>query len=146
MKIQTKYHGEVEISEQEIWEFPNGIPGFLDEKQFVILNFPENDVFYILQSITNPSLGFVITNPFAFFKDYDFKIDESSIDQLELESEADVLVQVILTVQDPFESTTANLQAPLIMNIRNRKAKQLILTETSYKTKHAIMPAKVQKG
>ena len=146
MKIQTKYHGEVEISEQEIWEFSNGIPGFLDEKQFTILQFPDNDVFFILQSIKNQSLGFVITNPFTFFKEYDFKIDDGSVEQLDLESESDVLVYVILTVQEPFESTTANLQAPLIMNIKNKTAKQLILTETSYQTKHIIMPAQLKKG
>ncbi|MDQ0214953.1 flagellar assembly factor FliW [Oikeobacillus pervagus] len=142
MKIQTKYHGKVEITEQDIWTFENGIPGFQDEKQFTILQFPDNDVFFILQSIQTATLGFVITNPFQFFKEYDIKIDDNTIEQLQIEKETDVLVYTILTVQDPFANTTANLQAPLIMNKNNQKAKQLILTDSQYKTRHKIL----QKG
>ncbi|MDE3840145.1 flagellar assembly protein FliW [Bacillus methanolicus] len=146
MKIETKYHGEVEISEQDIWTFEKGIPGFPDEKKFVVLPLPENDIYAILQSVQSPYLGFVIVNPFVFFKDYSFEIDDTTIEQLKIEKETDVLVYSILTVQDPFEKTTANLQAPLIMNIKNMQAKQIILNDGQYTTKHLILPAKAVKG
>ncbi|WNS75087.1 flagellar assembly protein FliW [Bacillus sp. DTU_2020_1000418_1_SI_GHA_SEK_038] len=146
MNIDTKYHDVIEISEEEIWHFEKGIPGFLSEKRFVILNLPENDVFSIMQSVTTPNLAFVITNPFQFFQDYQFSIDDLSIKQLEIETDGDVLSYVILTVQEPFDQTTANLQAPLIFNKKNKYAKQLILSDSSYQTKHLLTPAYVSKG
>ena len=146
MKIETKYHGEVDITNEDIWTFEKGIPGFPQEKQFVLLTLPENDVYAILQSVETPGLGFVIVNPFLFFSDYDFEIDEATVEQLQVEEETDVQVYSILTIQEPFEHTTANLQAPLIMNKKNMHAKQVILSDGKYQTKHLILPTKVEMG
>lgn len=146
MNIETKYHNVIEIKEDEIWHFEKGIPGFLSEQQFVILNLPENDVFSVMQSVTTPNLAFVITNPFQFFLDYQFSIDEPSIKQLEIETDGDILPYVILTIQEPFDRSTANLQAPLILNTKNKRAKQLILSDSSYQTKHLLTPVHVSKG
>ncbi|TCL47666.1 flagellar assembly factor FliW [Thermolongibacillus altinsuensis] len=144
MKISTKYHGEVEINEKDIFDFVYGIPGFLDEKQFVLLTI-EDSPFVILQSVKTPSLGFVMIDPFTYFKDYDFELDEQSVAQLQLSSEREVAVYVILTVADPFDNTTANLQAPIVLNYEKKLGKQVILTNTPYKTKHRLFPEKVTK-
>src|SRR5690606_19606024 len=85
-------------------------------------------------------------NPFHFFPDYSFDLDDASIAQLELEDEKDVLVYAILTIQDPFDKTTANLQAPIVMNRRNRRAKQVILHDGPYTTKHLLLRQPVAKG
>lgn len=146
MKIQTKYHGEAEIDGKDIWQFEKGIPGFPDEKEFVILALPENNVYGILQSVKTASLGFVIINPFHFFPHYSFDLDETSMEQLQLENAEDIIVYTILTIGDPFEETTANLQGPIIMNDKNHLAKQVILTDSPYKTKHLLLPQKVEKG
>ncbi|WP_099354876.1 flagellar assembly protein FliW [Fredinandcohnia onubensis] len=138
MKIETKYHGEIHIEEKDIITFANGIPGFLVEKKFIFLPFGEDTGISIMQSVNNAKLAFVVTNPFLFLKEYDFTIDDQVVEQLQLESEKDVTVYVILTVQDPFEKTTANMQAPVIINSKKQLAKQVILTNTSYQTKHSI--------
>lgn len=138
MKIDTKYHGELQIDENEIITFANGIPGFLEEKEFVILPFGEETGISIMQAVENSQLAFVVTDPFFFFKDYDFTIDDQVVEQLQLESEKDVTVYVILTVQDPFEKTTANLQAPVVINHTKQLGKQVILTNTNYQTKHRL--------
>ncbi|XJZ26950.1 flagellar assembly protein FliW [Bacillota bacterium Lsc_1132] len=140
--IQTKYHGEIEIDNEDILFFEKGIPGFLDEKEFVILPLSEDGTFSVLQSIASPQLAFLVANPFIFFKEYDFKLEDPVVEELELKTEKEVVVYVILTVADPFEKTTANLQAPIVINIANRKAKQVILNNCSYNTKHPIF----QKG
>ncbi|MFS0821621.1 flagellar assembly protein FliW [Bacillus sp. 1P02SD] len=138
MKIDTKYHGEVHIEESEIIKFANGIPGFLEEKSFVILPFGQDTGISVMQSVVNSQLAFVVTNPFFFYKEYDFMIDDQVVEQLQLDSEKDVTIYVILTVQDPFEKTTANLQAPVVINTKKQVGKQVILTNTSYQTKHSI--------
>jgi flagellar assembly factor FliW len=138
MKLNTRYHNEVEIKDEEILHFEKGIPGFPDERKFVVLPLDEDGSFSVMQSVTTSELTFVIASPFGFFQDYDFKLEDSTVEELEIKSENDVIVYSILTVQDPFEKTTANLQAPVIINKANNKAKQVILVDEKYKTKHNL--------
>ncbi|OZI10890.1 flagellar assembly protein FliW [Bacillaceae bacterium SAS-127] len=145
MIIETKYHGQVEINEEDIWTFNQGIPGFADEQQFTLLAFPENDVFFVLQSTNTPALGFVITSPFSFFSDYDIQLDEPVVEALKLEKAEDAAVYTILTIQEPFEQTTANLKAPIIINTTNQQAKQVILNDSRYETRHSIFPVGAEK-
>lgn len=139
MKIKTRYHGDVEIEESSIIHFENGIPGFPKEKSFVIMPLPEESVYKILQSTKSSGLSFIITNPFHFFKDYDFTIEKSILEVLELEKEENVEVYVILSLHETFENSTANLQAPIIINRANKKAKQIIINDSAYTTKHHFL-------
>jgi flagellar assembly factor FliW len=146
MKIATKYHREVEINANEILTFEKGIPGFPEEKKFILLPLSDDNTFNVLQSVSTSELAFVLSNPFNFFREYDFKLEDSVVEDLELESAKDVMVYSILTVQDPFEKTTANLQAPVIINSKNRKAKQVILHNEQFSTKHPIFEKTEAKG
>lgn len=143
MKIETKYHGHIEIEGKDIWHFEKGIPGFEDEKQFTVLSFEGNDTFYVLQSVQTPSLGLIISNPFSFFKEYEIKLDDGVTHALSLEKPEDSMVYVILTVREPFNDSTANLQAPLIFNLSNKKAKQAILNH--YSRKQPVAAAAVKE-
>ncbi|OCA89023.1 flagellar assembly protein FliW [Pseudobacillus wudalianchiensis] len=145
MNIETKYHGQIEIKEEDIWNFHHGIPGFADEKQFTLLAFPDNEAFFVLQSVNTRELGFISANPFAFFPDYDIQLDEATVEMLELQKPEDAAVYVILTIREPFNETTANLQAPVVINTSNQKAKQAILNDSRYHTRHLIMPAGAAK-
>lgn len=138
MKLKTRYHNEIEIKEEEILHFEKGIPGFPDETKFAILLLNEDGSFSVMQSTETVGLAFVIASPFSFFPGYDFKLEDSVVEELEIKSENDVIVYSILTVEEPFEKTTANLQAPVIINKTNNKAKQVILVDEKYKTKHNL--------
>ncbi|QGQ48142.1 flagellar assembly protein FliW [Metabacillus sediminilitoris] len=145
MEITTKYHGVIETDEKDILQFQNGIPGFLEEKSFVLLPLETDSAFWILQSTVTPELGFVTVNPFLFFKSYEFDLSENDKQFLSLKSESDVSVWTILNVKDPFEESTANLQAPIILNTKNNQAKQIILNDNRYKTKEKLFKEKVTK-
>jgi len=145
MIIRTKYHGDMEIAEEQILHFENGIPGFLEEKKFVILPLTDDGIYHLLQSVETAQLAFVITNPFMFYKDYEFELDDIVLDQLEIKSPKDVQIYNILTLREPFERTTINLQAPIVINSKNQKGKQVILNSDSYTTKHPLFH-KVQEG
>jgi flagellar assembly factor FliW len=138
MKIETKYQGTRDIADNEIIHFESGIPGFLKEQQFVVSPFSEGTPFFILQSVETPSLAFVMADPFSFYPDYDFTISDAVTEQLKIESEQDVSVYVVLTLHDPFEQTTANLQAPVIINYRKQKGKQVVLDSSEYGTRHKL--------
>lgn len=144
MKIKTKYHGEITIEEKDIIQFKQGIPGFLDEKQFVMTPLDETGLYHILQSVHTAGIAFIITNPFHFFNTYEFDLDDVTMEKLEIESEQDIAIYSILTVQDVFEQSTINLQAPIVMNHRKRLGKQVILTNTSYQTKHKFINQHVE--
>ncbi|MBB5324267.1 flagellar assembly factor FliW [Anoxybacillus tepidamans] len=144
MKIATKYHGEIDIQAADIIRFEQGVPGFFDEKQFVLLPLDDTP-FVILQSVQTPALGFVMIEPFSYFPTYEIELDDATCEQLSLKAEKDVAVYVILTVAEPFDDTTANLQAPVVINVRERLGKQVILTNTLYKTKHRLFSEKVAK-
>jgi flagellar assembly factor FliW len=146
MNINTKYHGEIEINEGSLLNFEQGIPGFAEEKKFVLLPLPENDWFHILQSVSTPQLGFVVTDPFLFTKEFDFELDQGSVETLGLTDEKNVKVLTILTMKEAFIESTANLQAPIIINLANNKAKQVILNEPNYQTKHLLFAQPEQAG
>lgn len=138
MIIKTKYHGETQIQEEQIIMFANGLPGFSDEKKFVILPLSEDSPFVVLQSAETAELAFIVASPFVFFKDYGFDLDETTVEFLEIEAAEDVEVMSILTIEEPFEKSTANLMAPIVVNRKKMLGKQVILHDSSYQTKHLI--------
>ncbi|MFB4165215.1 flagellar assembly protein FliW [Alteribacillus sp. JSM 102045] len=140
MKLQTKHLGEVEVQREDIYTFEQGLPAFEEETSFVLLPFSKEDVFFILQSLNTPELAFVIANPFHFFNDYQVKLSDNLIEQLDIEKEEDVAIFSVLTLQEPFSETTANLQAPIVLNIAGKKGKQFVMSESGYQTKHSLFP------
>ena len=143
MKIQTKFHGEQEINKDDIIQFPYGIPGFLDEKKFYIFPLDGTDLF-VLQSVKTTEVAFIVTDPFALFPQYGFDLPDETIEKLEIQTEKDVVTFAILTLREPFKETTANLQAPLVINQTKKLGKQVILNQTPYQTRHKIMTPQEQ--
>ncbi|MDR4889996.1 flagellar assembly protein FliW [Fredinandcohnia sp. QZ13] len=146
MKINTKYHGEVEIEQKDVISFDFGIPGFPDEKEYVILPLAKESVFFILQSFKTEELAFIISDPFIHFSEYQFDIPIDDLETLKIEQKEDVVTFSIITLVEPIEETTANLQAPLLINRNINKGKQLILNDTLYSTKHRIYRKKSSTG
>lgn len=141
MNIQTKYLGEVEITEEQVICFSGGLPGFIEETKFTLLELPGNPVFQILQSVNTSDIAFVITNPYHFFKEYAFDLDSNVKDNLAITSESEIAVFSIVTVQDPFENSTLNLKAPIIINSVSKRGKQFIINDADFSTKASIVPA-----
>ncbi|WP_242690993.1 flagellar assembly protein FliW [Cytobacillus praedii] len=141
----TRYHEEIEASKEDIIYFGSGIPGFPEDKEFINLPLGMDSSFSILQSINNEELGFVIAEPFSFFKEYEFDLDESVITQLKIKDKTDIIIYSIVTLGDSLASSTVNLQAPIIINKRERLGKQAILNTDKYHTKH-VLETKKQMG
>ncbi|MEC0302018.1 flagellar assembly protein FliW [Terribacillus saccharophilus] len=129
MNIETKYFGSMKIEEERIIRFDKGIPGFQDEKKFVLIDFPDNPVFQILQSTTTTSVAFVVASPYHFIKDYAFNLGEQVKEELGITKPEQVKVLSILTLRDPFMNSTINLQAPVIINAEVLMGQQIILSD-----------------
>ena len=76
MKITTTRFGTVQIRENSIIKMPFGMLGFPDKKKFVILQHKDNSPFFWYQSVDDPKLAFVITNPFIFKPDYQIDLED----------------------------------------------------------------------
>jgi flagellar assembly factor FliW len=129
MNIKTKYFGTVEVDEEKVIRFDKGLPGFQDERAFVLIDFPDNPVFQILQSIASAHVAFVVANPYHFHKDYEFDLGEQVKEELAISKVEQVKVLSILTLRDPFIQSTINLQAPLIINAELLKGQQVIVSD-----------------
>lgn len=138
MHIQTKFHGNLTIESKQAWHFPKGIPGFEDETEFALLPIEGNATFQVLQSTVTPETAFIVANPYTLVDDYTFYIDEPTINLLEIKNEQDVFVLGVLSLKEPFETSTINLQAPLIFQSNTKKAKQMILNDNVFNMRHPI--------
>jgi flagellar assembly factor FliW len=139
MKLITKNFGEIEIDEEKIIHFPEGILGFEEEKKFVVINDEdEESPFGWLQAIENPELTFVIINPFFVYPNYDITIPETAQKKLEIQDKKDLIIYSIVVVPKDIEKMTANLIGPIIINTKKMIGKQVILDDDRYSTKHYI--------
>lgn len=129
MLINTKFLGEVEIKESEILTFEQGLPGFPDNTKFILLALDADLPLALLQSTEEAAISFIVAFPYAFKKDYAFDLSEEDKEQLQIESEDDVLAYSIVTLKESFADSTLNLLAPVIINNRTKQGKQIVLQD-----------------
>ena len=142
-KINTLRFGELEIDEQYVVRFANGIPAFEDEHEFVVLPYEEGTPYMFLQSMMTPELAFLMTDPFVFFPDYSFELDDENMEKLAINSMDDVLVCTLISVpRSGVADMTTNLLAPVVINRHTMQARQIVLEKTQYTTKHRLFPEK----
>ncbi|WP_369354349.1 flagellar assembly protein FliW [Lysinibacillus capsici] len=131
MKIKTKFLGEIEINYDDIVKFNEGLPGFRDEQEFILIPLDVDIPLLILQSVKNAEIGFILAYPFAFKADYAFDISEEDRNDLQIEEEQDVVAYSIVTMNEKFADSTLNLLAPVIININKRLGKQIVLLDSA---------------
>lgn len=140
MILETKHFGQIEIKEEDIISFPDGIPGFERLVKYIIIENPDEDVpFKWLQSVDDPDLAFVIINPFVFKQDYEFDMPQNAIEKLHIKSHQDIKIYTIVVVPEDIKNMTANLAAPIVINISNKKGKQVFLEDSRYHKRHLIL-------
>lgn len=140
MIIETKHFGKIEVKKEDVITFSDGIPGFDELHNYIIIENPDKEVpFNWLQCMDDTDLAFVIINPFIFKEDYEFDLPESAIKKLDINSHKDIQVYSIVTIPEDISKMTANLAAPIIINHVNKKGKQILLQDGGYSKKHLIL-------
>ena len=144
MEITTTRFGNIIVEQEKIISFPEGIPGFEDLKRYIFL--PEEsvkllddnlEVFHWLQSVGDPAVAFLVVNPYLFFADYSFDLPDEEVAALDLKGPEEVALFNIVTIPgDKASEITVNLLAPIVINNRLKQAKQSILINSPYFTKH----------
>lgn len=140
MKIQTTRFGEIEVEDSQLITFIKGIPGFEEDKKFVLIPADEKgeSPFFFLQSIDTADISFVLLDTFSFFKEYDVNLEDSVIEKLEIEKPEDVIVLTTVTVKGDLERATTNLKAPLVINHHKQLGMQIVLDQKQYMIKQPL--------
>lgn len=138
MKLATKAYGLIDVDDRQKITFPNGLLGFEKFKDFVLLD-AERQPFYWLQSMDVEALAFILVNPFLFRADYELDIDDADLEEIGISDPEKALIFCIVTIPGDGGPMTANLQGPLVINRELRMARQAILTDQRWKTKHDIL-------
>ncbi len=130
----------------KVINFPKGIPGFENLRRFILLPVKGTEQMLWLHSLEDQTIALLVIDPFIYFKGYEVNISQTDVEELEIKDHAETLVLTTITIpRDNPAGTTANLVAPIVINTRLNKAKQLILTGTPYFTKHRLFPEQTVK-
>jgi flagellar assembly factor FliW len=139
-QVVTPRFGRIEFMEGEILTALVGLFAFEDLKQFLLLSPAGIEPFQCLQSIQNPEVAFALLDPRVFLPEYRVEIPQEVANELQIENLEKVRQLVIVTIPSGKpEKMTANLLAPIVINLESSKLKQVVLTAPQYHTRHSIL-------
>lgn len=141
MIINTRVFGEVEITDDKIITFPSGIIGFPDMKQFTLLHNEEQGVsagIRWLQSLEEPGFAMPVMDPLVVKADYNPEIDDELLKGIGEVTADNLLVLVTVKVPSDLTQMSVNLQGPIIINVDERKACQIIVDTDTYPVRFPI--------
>ncbi|HHW71868.1 MAG TPA: flagellar assembly protein FliW [Firmicutes bacterium] len=137
VQLETRF-GTIAVEEDQIINFPRGILGFGDYHRYVLVE-RENSSFCLLQSVDEPGLSFVVIMPELVRADYEVELSDEEIELLQIGSPEDGRVFGIVTIPENVAEMTVNLQAPVVINTKDKLGAQLIISGDKYHTKHNVL-------
>jgi flagellar assembly factor FliW len=136
--IQTTRFGQVQIQEEDILNFPEGILGFNELKGFVLLDDPTDDIFAWLQACDEPAIAFPVLEPELFTESYKINLSKADTEALKLQAAGPYRMFSIITVPEDPTKMTANLKAPVVVNVEGRIARQCVLQDNNLAIREPI--------
>ena len=137
MEVRTVRFGVIEIADDRVITFPKGILGFAGHKRFCLLEPGEDACFFWLQSVDDPALAFVVTDPAIFVPEFTVPIRPEQMQDLTLSKLEDA--QVFVIVNKIENQLTGNLQGPLVVNTLSKVGEQFVLAEKRWTTRHPLV-------
>lgn len=126
--------------------FPQGVPGFQELRDFVISAQGEDSPFYVMQSVEDEKVGFVLVNPFEVYRNYEIRLPESAIELLGVEKPEDVTVYAFVTLRQPVEESTVNLLAPVVVHSGKSLGIQAVLMDERLSIREKLFAPAVKEG
>ena len=136
--IQTTRFGQVQFQNEDLLAFPEGILGFADLKKFVLLDDPNDDIFAWLQSCDEPAIAFPVLEPELFSENYKVTLAKSDLEALRLQNLSGARLFCIITIPDDPTQMTANMKAPIVINVAEKRARQCVLQDNNLAIREPI--------
>ena len=141
MVVKTKLFGEIDITDDKIITFEQGMIGFGELKKFAILYDLENEnknAIRWLQSLDEPTLAFPVIDPYIVKEDYNPEVNDNSINALGKFDPEAFSVLVTISVPKDVKKMSCNLRAPIVINAETRKGAQIISETAEYPVKFQV--------
>ena len=130
---------QIPISGGNVFEFPDGVPAFEDYHQFVLYCNTDVQPFFFMKSIgVSPEVSFVCVDPFLVCPDYQVRVGPAALSTLDLRRGEDAFVFSFVTVSEDPDNITANLQGPVVLNLKNSRGTQVIGEGSRYSIHHRV--------
>lgn len=141
MRLNTRLFGEIEVAEDKIITFPNGIIGFPDMTRFTLIYDEEQGTgagIRWLQSLDEPAFAMPVMDPLMVKADYNPDVEDELLSNIGRITGDNLLALVTVTVPADLTKMSVNLQGPIIINVDERKACQVIVDSERYPVKYPI--------
>ena len=132
-KITTRF-GEIEYDPDSLLHFPAGMIGLPTLHNFIVIPSKKEGPLFWIQSVDEPEMAFILTDPTNFFLDYRVIPDDSERSLLHIGEDDECFVLSVVTVPQD-QKITLNLAAPILFAPKSNRAIQIILEDTDYQTK-----------
>jgi flagellar assembly factor FliW len=138
--------GEISYSEEDTLFFPRGLPAFEKNRTWILTGEEDNAIKW-LQNIEDEALALPVTTPDAVMPDYNAKIPEDDLDLVETKDPGDLALLIVVSIPESAPwNMTANLRAPILVNLKSRKAVQVIALNEEYSVHHVVFPENVREA
>ena len=138
LAVRSDLLGELEVRSSDVFNFPKGVLGFPECRRFALLR-GARDGLYWLQSLEYSALSFLLVDPFTIMSTYTVDVEPWQVADLGGGEPADLGVLAIVTLPaQRGELATVNLQGPLALNFKTRRAKQIICTDDAHKVRTPV--------
>lgn len=145
MTIDTRDFGEKEIDESSVFDFPNGVFAFEDDRRFALLSPLGEDTYPMwLQSLDHTELCFIVFDPTGIDESFQVTLNESEKRLLKVKTGDPIRCLTIAKIPEDFRQTTVNMKSPIVINPENRTALQVILPH-DYPFRYPIFSAEEVK-
>jgi flagellar assembly factor FliW len=139
MIIKTSRFGEIDIDKSRFIQFSEGLIGFPEDKEYIIMEHKSDSPFMWLQSVNSPGLAFVIMNPFQIYPGYLKDISPEEENALKPDNNETVMIFAIVTIPNSKpEESTVNLMGPVVVDTVSNKGKQVILANSGYSHRYPL--------
>jgi flagellar assembly factor FliW len=136
--VDSPRFGDFAYRESDVIEFPWGLPGFTHLHRWLFLTLDSQPSFVWLQSLDDPGVALPTANPWMIFEDYDPVMPAYAFAALEIQDAAEFTYLCVTVVSEGAQEMTMNLVAPIVVNLRTRKAAQVTLDGTPYSVREPI--------
>lgn len=145
VRFKSEKLGEIEYDETQVISFSEGMLGFPDYTRYVLVQ-SEKGPFVWLQSLDEPTLAFVVMDPWLYLPEYEPDIPDADVEELEFRAPYNMSVFCVVTVPPNPEEATINLMGPVVVNLDTGQARQVAILNSEYTTRHRLVnPASSQQ-
>ena len=138
MQLNTLRFGIVEVDEEKMIIFNDGIPGLEQFRKYALLQFEDSYPIVWLQSVEDTGICLPVLDTFKVLPEYVFDIDEADVKALELNSPDELHVVSVVVIPEDIQGMTVNLAAPIIINTVTGNAKQVVLSGSEYNVRAPV--------